>query len=231
MHAQALVRAGGDAATLGRSMHAPPPSSRGTSRTDLRAAGLHPEPLSTRWSAPPPSLSADEALDALGLPSGALDVGGDAPGSQPEHPRTPLEARVHCTLLARELGRSLKELHGADVRCNVDGLEIAQRYLREAVPEAAHRSLRPEEQKIVARHGALLAELLARRFGARWADLESPDPSRWAMLVPSASRSDTMQTTQAIRVWPFARVARFVAMGHRERDLVSYYLELESKVG
>jgi hypothetical protein len=171
-------------------------------------------------------MSTDEDLDALGLPSGALDVGSDAPGSQPEHPRTPLEARVHCTLLARELGRSLRELNGAEVRCDVDGLEIAQRYLREAIPEAAHRSLRPEEQKLVARHGALLAELLARQLGARWADLEAPEPSRWAMLVPSATRSDALQ---AIRVWPFARVARFVAMGHRERDLVSYYLELESR--
>jgi hypothetical protein len=30
-------------------------------------------------------------------------------------------------------------------------------------------------------------------------------------------------------VWPFARVLRFVAMGHKERDLVSYYLELQAR--
>ena len=28
------------------------------------------------------------------------------------------------------------------------------------------------------------------------------------------------------RVWPFGRVARLVAMGHKERDLVSYFFEL-----
>jgi hypothetical protein len=44
------------------------------------------------------------------------------------------------------------------------------------------------------------------------------------MLIPSISRPE-----EVVRVWPFARVARFVAMGHRERDLVSYYLELEAR--
>ena len=29
-----------------------------------------------------------------------------------------------------------------------------------------------------------------------------------------------------VRVWPFGRVLRLIAMGNRERDLVSYYLEL-----
>jgi hypothetical protein len=55
-------------------------------------------------------------------------------------------------------------------------------------------------------------------------DLESPEADSWAMLIPSRSRSD-----EVARVWPFARVARFVAMGHKERDLVSYYLELEGR--
>jgi hypothetical protein len=32
-----------------------------------------------------------------------------------------------------------------------------------------------------------------------------------------------------MRVWPFGRVMRFVAMGHKERDLVSYFLELDSR--
>ncbi len=44
------------------------------------------------------------------------------------------------------------------------------------------------------------------------------------MLVPSRSRPQ-----EVVRVWPFGRVLRFVVMGHRERDLVSYYLELEGR--
>ena len=32
------------------------------------------------------------------------------------------------------------------------------------------------------------------------------------------------------RVWPFGRVSRLIAKGHKERDLVAYYLELESKL-
>ena len=35
--------------------------------------------------------------------------------------------------------------------------------------------------------------------------------------------------TELTRVWPFARVARFAVMGHKERDLVSYYLEVEAR--
>ena len=31
------------------------------------------------------------------------------------------------------------------------------------------------------------------------------------------------------RVWPFARVARLVEMGHRERDLVSFFFELQGR--
>ena len=30
--------------------------------------------------------------------------------------------------------------------------------------------------------------------------------------------------------WPFGRVARLVAMGTRERDLVSYFFELKSRM-
>jgi hypothetical protein len=33
----------------------------------------------------------------------------------------------------------------------------------------------------------------------------------------------------ATRTWPFGRVVRFVSMGHREKDLVSYYLELAAR--
>jgi hypothetical protein len=81
------------------------------------------------------------------------------------------------------------------------------------------------------RNGAFLSELLARRLGAFWVDLESSDSARWAMLIPAseARAGASMQyPPEPTRVWPFARVLRFVAMGHKERDLVSYYLELEA---
>lgn len=63
-------------------------------------------------------------------------------------------------------------------------------------------------------------QLLARRLGARWAELDAPEPGVWSMVVPC--RGD-----EVMRVWPIGRVLRFVAMGHKERDLVSYYLELQ----
>jgi hypothetical protein len=101
-------------------------------------------------------------------------------------------------------------------------LETAQRFLREELIDGRIRTA--EELRQVMRQGGFLSELLARRLGARWVDLDSTEPGRWAMLVPSRSRSD-----EVARVWPFARVLRFVAMGHKERDLVSYYLELEGR--
>jgi hypothetical protein len=201
----------------------PPPPSTPSSRTSLRpGAAFTAEAAGTAsWSVPPPALAGGEPLESLGLPAGALDTG-EPPLTPGDVPRTPLEARIHCTLLTRELGRSLRE-EGAEPRCDIEGLEIAQRYLREALPEAGTRPLRPEEQRYVTQHGAFLSELLARKLGARWVDLASPDAQRWAMLVPSVSRSELT------RVWPFARVARFAVMGHRERDLVSYYLEIEAR--
>ena len=111
--------------------------------------------------------------------------------------------------------------YGVDLRSDLEGLEIAQRYLREAFPsEGVHTA---EDEREVMRHGAFLSELLARRLGARWIDLGPADPGRWAMLVPSSSR-----TNEVCRTWPFGRVLRFIALKHKERDLVSYYLQLEA---
>jgi hypothetical protein len=31
------------------------------------------------------------------------------------------------------------------------------------------------------------------------------------------------------RVWPFGRILRLIAMQHNERDLVSYFLELQGR--
>jgi hypothetical protein len=102
---------------------------------------------------------------------------------------------------------------------NLEGLELAQRFLKERIGEG--RPPGREDERELLRTGAFVSELLARRLGARWIDLESDQSVRWAMGVP------TEHGDEIIRIWPFARVLRFVTMGHRERDLVSYALELE----
>lgn len=170
------------------------------------------------WSAPPPVDAVPEAIETLAAPEGL--------NSQPlptdELPRNPPAARVMCTFLARELARELRVRHAIELRGDVDSLELAQRYLRESLVDGRVRTT--DERREILRNGAFLAELLARRLSGRWVDLESKEPGRWAMLIPSRSRPD-----EVARVWPFARVLRFVAMGHRERDLVAYYLELEAR--
>jgi hypothetical protein len=173
------------------------------------------------WATMPTPYPFDpEHVESLSLPPG---LHGEPPPSD-ERPRSPSEARLAFTYLARELGRELRLRFGANVRSDVDGLEVAQRYLREMLPDGRVRSA--EEEREVLRNGALVSELLARRLGARWADLGEEDPWAWSMLIPSRSRSG-----DAVRVWPFARVLRFVQLGHKERDLVSYYLELEARAG
>jgi hypothetical protein len=173
-----------------------------------------------RDPAVPPTAGAErgENLESLSLPPDVRDE----PPPFDELPSTPSEARLAFTYLARELARNLRVRHGVELRCDVDGLELAQRHLREAMTDGRIRSA--EDEREVMRNGAFVAELLARRLGARWVDLGSPEPGAWAMLVACRSRS-----TEVVRVWPIGRVMRFLAMGHRERDLVSYYLDLEAR--
>jgi hypothetical protein len=187
---------------------------------DLSLPVLVIQPRATDWTASlPPEGEVDvEMLEMLGLPPGM----GDEPPPHDEAPRSPAAARLVCTYLARELGRELRMRHGIELRSDVEGLEMAQRYLCETI--TVDRARAPQEEREVMRHGAFLSELLARRLHARWADLESSDPGRWAMLVLSRSHPEEM-----CRVWPFRRVLRFVAQRHRERDLVSYYLQLEAR--
>jgi hypothetical protein len=168
-------------------------------------------------SIPPELATESESAETLSVPSGMRD---EAPPHD-EPPRAPPAARLFCTYLARELGRELRMSHGVELRCDLEGLELAQRYLREAVGDEEVRTA--EDEREVMRHGAFLSELLARRLGARWIDLESGDPARWAMLVPSRSRN-----AEVCRTWPFGRILRFVALKHKERDLVSHYLQIEA---
>ena len=131
-------------------------------------------------------------------------------------PKSILEARIAFTLLARELGLDYRLKRGIELRADVTGIEAMQSVLLESFPDHSIRT--HEDAYELRRHGALLGEILARRLDAEWIDISPNEVGYWAMIVPP----DT-------RVWPFARVARLVEMGHRERDLVSFFFELQGR--
>jgi hypothetical protein len=153
-----------------------------------------------------------ELLESLSLPPG-LHGQSTLEG---ELPRNAIEARVAFTHLSRELGLEYRMRFGRVLRTDLEGLELAQMTLRETFPDGVIRS--SEEALFVRRHGAFLAELLARSLGAEWSDLAPSELGYWAMIVPPATR-----------VWPFGRILRFLSVGTKERDLVSYYLELVAR--
>jgi hypothetical protein len=189
-----------------------------TTQVGATLPALRSEPVAgaaTAQATDPPA----EFLASLSLPSEPPD---EPRSGAPRIPRTTGAARFTCTHLARELGRELSLRHGVNIRLDVQGLECAQSALREALPDG--RIYKMEHQRSIMRTGAFLSELLARRVGARWVDLESSDPGLWAMRVASRSRPG-----EATRIWPIGRVLRFIVHSHKERDLVSYYLELEAR--
>lgn len=156
--------------------------------------------------------AADELVEHLPLPAGL----GSEPRSLDSLPKSVLEARVAFTLLARELGLDYRLKRGIELRADVSGLEAMQSVLLESFPDRIIRT--SEDAYELRRHGALLSEILARRLDAEWIDISPNELGYWAMIVPP----DT-------RVWPFGRIARLVEMGHKERDLVSYFFELQSR--
>jgi hypothetical protein len=131
-------------------------------------------------------------------------------------PRTVVDARLQFTLLARELGRSYEADLGIILRADISGIEAMQRVLFERYRDRAVTT--PEAAADVRRHGAFLSEVLARNLGGFWVDIGPNDIGYWAMVVPPGTR-----------VWPFGRILRLIAMQHNERDLVSYYLELQGR--
>ncbi len=161
---------------------------------------------------PPPERRAPEPVEMLSLPPG---LHGEAPGSG-ERPRSAIAARIYFTHLARELGREYRTRHGVELWTDVRGIELVQAGLRDDFPNGTVTT--PEQIRSLERHGAFLAEVLARSLGAEWTDVAPTEMGYWAMTVPPSTR-----------VWPFGRVHRWVVMGHKERDLVSYYLELEAR--
>lgn len=171
-----------------------------------------PAPLLPKAPLLPRLGGADELAEHLPLPPG---LGGEA-RSLDVLPTSVLEARVQFTLLARELGLDYRLKRGIDLRADVSGIEAMQSVLLESFPD--HVVKTSDEAYELRRHGALLSEILSRRLDAEWLDISPNELGYWVMIVPP----DT-------RVWPFGRIARLVAMGHKERDLVSYFFELSSR--
>jgi hypothetical protein len=183
-----------------------PPSAPDTERMPVLVAMPTAHPPIRRLSAP-------EIVETLQLPPG-LNDNMLAPA---EMPRDPNNARILMTRLARELGRDYRLWYGTALKTDVIAIDAMQRHLRRRFSEGTLDE--PHARQLEAeltRHGALLSEILARRLGAEWVDLESEKPGHWAMSVPPQ-----------VRVWPIGRVYRFFRQGHREADLVAFYAELE----
>ncbi len=153
-----------------------------------------------------------ELVESLALPLGASE---SILGLN-ELPTTAAQARVAMTRLARDLARDYRLWYAKTLRCNVMAVEAMQQHLANRFAGA------PIADPVVAwelrRHGALLSEIIARALDGGWSDIAPTEPGYWAMLVPPATRT-----------WPIGRVYRFVALGNSERDLVSYYLDIEAR--
>ena len=144
-----------------------------------------------------------------GLHEGMLGVG--------LMPKNPLEARIAMTRVARELARDYRIWYGTTLRTDPMAIEQMQRHLRRRFTEG--QAPDPKVALELQRHGALLSEIIARRLGGVWVDVGPSEVGYWAMLVPPSTR-----------IWPIGRVFRFFSLGHREKDLVHYFLELDARV-
>jgi hypothetical protein len=160
-----------------------------------------------------PKISGTEELaEQLTLPPG---VGGE-PHDGDDIPPAIIEVRVQFTQLSRDLGRDYRIKRGIELRADSSGIEAMQSVLLEMFPD--HTVTTKDQANEIRRHGAFLSEIIARQLDGQWLDISPNELGYWAMIVPPNTR-----------VWPFGRVLRFVSMGHKERDLVSYFLELESR--
>jgi hypothetical protein len=153
-----------------------------------------------------------ELVETLALPFGASE----STLGYNDLPRTPLQARIALTRLSRDLARDYRLAYGKTLRCNVLAIDAMQQHLMHRFAGAALSDHGVTWE--LRRHGALVSEILARALGGTWVDIGPSEPGYWSMSVyPS------------IVTFPIGRVYRFVALGHRERDLVGYYLELEAR--
>lgn len=171
-----------------------------------------PTPILTRAPLLPRSTNEDELAEHLTLPPGVVGE----PKPEGDLPQSILEARVQFTLMSRELGLDYRLQRGIALRTDATSIEHMQQVLLESYADGVTTR---EGARDLERHGAFLSEILARVLDAQWFDISPSELGHWAMIVPP----DT-------RIWPFGRIARLVAMGTRERDLVSYFFELKSRM-
>ncbi|MGH7284575.1 MAG: hypothetical protein ACRELY_23870, partial [Polyangiaceae bacterium] len=158
-----------------------------------------------------------ELAESMSLPRGAETVPED--GSLL---RNGLDARVHFTGLARELGKSYRDRFGIELWADVRGIEAMQDKLREIFRDGPPTT--PAEVAEARRHGALFSEILVRTAGAEWSDISPTELGYWAMTIPPSTR-----------VLPFGKIARFIAQIQSPRseggDLLQYYREIERRGG
>jgi hypothetical protein len=194
------------------------PSSPPVSRRFMKGASLPPyesePPQRVAYAPIIPRVDVEDAelVETLTMPPRAQDE--MARGAQ--MPQSPLEARVRCTLAARQLARHYRTELNIELRMNDEAVQTMQRHLRASFPSRTIRTL--EEAREAQLHGALLSEVLARTLGAEWIDIAPTEFGYWAMVVPTSDG-------RGKRVWPFGRVLRFIATGGVE-DLVGYYRKL-----
>jgi len=155
-----------------------------------------------------------EELESLSLPA-PLREDMLAKGARPEG-----EAQVRIAIIrvVRELGRDYRMQRGRVLRTDAMAIETAQRQLLAFSADVAGgrmdaRALTTE----IARHGALLGEIVVRRLGGDWLDVAGDHPGLWTMSVPPC-------TVFA----PIGRVQRFLLQRNREQDLVGFYIDLDA---
>jgi len=175
-----------------------------------------PPPMSTHPPIDVPSQApvryVPEDVESLSLPPGLSDK----QLAEGVAARSGNEVRIVSTRFARLLGREYREKYDVQLRTDAQAVEWMQRHLVMRWGETGING--PEAMWDVRRHGALLSEILARTLGAEWVDVTPSEIGYWAMFVPPRTRT-----------WPFGRVYRFLTLGHREKDLVSYYLDLVAR--
>jgi len=192
----------------------PPPSPRAPPHRQGWSGGSSPPPAASS-PRPPPRAAVHyvpELVESLPLPAGSSEA---ALGFN-DRPVTPAQVRIAMTRLSRDLARDYRLWYGKTLRCDVIAIDGMQQHLAhrfagaDITDEAVAWELR--------RHGALVSEIIARKLSGTWVDVGPTEPGYWAMRVPPGTRTN-----------PIGRVYRFVALGHRERDLVSYFIELEGR--
>ena len=163
-----------------------------------------------RWSEP---LHCED-VESLSLPS-PLREDMLAVGARPEGAA---QVRIAIIRVVRALGHDYRRHRGSVLRTDAAAIEITQRQLIGFASEVSAgrmdaRTLATE----VARHGALLGEIVARRLGGQWSDVSGDHPELWEMSAPP-------RTVFA----PIGRVHRFVVNRQREQDLVGFFLDLHA---